>query len=60
MARRTSLSRVFAARSTEGIQSPLGSSAVRQACEVMSFVLPSPRRASISSPAFDFQRICPA
>ena len=40
--RRTSLSRWSAARSTDGIHSPAGSSAVRQAEAVMSFVAASP------------------
>ena len=40
---------------------PLGTGgAVRQACEVMSLVLPSPSRASIWSPALVRQRMCPA
>ena len=49
--RRTSVSRVSAAASTERIQSPVGSSAVRSACALRSWVSGSPSRAAISSPA---------
>ncbi len=49
--RRTSVSRLSAAASTEGIQAPDGSSAVRSACAVRSLVSGSPSRAAISSPA---------
>lgn len=56
---RTSLSRRSAARSTFGIQSPRGSSAVRHACETASLVIGSPSRAAISSPALVRQRILP-
>ena len=57
--RRTSVRRRSAAASTLGIHSPFGSSAVRQACAVMSLVSGSPRRALISSPALVRQRIEP-
>ena len=49
--RRTSVSRLSAAASTDGIHEPAGSSAVRSACWVRSLVSGSPRRAEISSPA---------
>lgn len=55
----TSVSRWSAARSTFGIQSPRASSAVRQACEMASLVIGSPRRAAISSPALVRQRMLP-
>lgn len=55
----TSVSRWSAARSTFGIQSPRGSSAVRQACEMASLVIGSPSRAAISSPALVRQRMLP-
>ena len=55
--RRTSVRRRSAAASTAGIHSPFGSSAVRHACAVMSFVSASPRRALTSSPALVRQRI---
>ena len=48
-----------AARSTAGIQSPFGSSAVRQAREVCSGVRGSPSRAENSSPALSRQRASP-
>jgi hypothetical protein len=57
---RTSVSRRSAACSTAGIHSPVGSSAVRHAEEVMSFVLSSPSFASISSPALVRHRMWPA
>jgi hypothetical protein len=57
--RRTSVSRRSAAVSTDGIHSPLGSSAVRQACAVMSLVRSSPRRALNSSPDRVRHRIWP-
>src|SRR6476469_8508397 len=44
--RRTSVSRLSAAASTEGTHSPLGSSAVRQAWAVASLVIGSPSRAA--------------
>ncbi len=56
---RTSVSRWSAARSTFGIQSPRGSRAVRQACEIASLVIGSPSRASSSSPALVRQRMLP-
>ncbi len=56
---RTSMRRWSAARSTFGIQSPRGSRAVRQACEIASLVIGSPRRAAISSPALVRQRMLP-
>jgi hypothetical protein len=49
--RRTSVSRRSAATNTVWIQSPAGSSAVRQACACMSLVSGSPSRAATSSPA---------
>jgi hypothetical protein len=48
-----------AAASTDGIHSPVGFSAVRQACPIMSLVIGSPSRAAISSPALVRQRIAP-
>ena len=57
--RRTSVSRVSAARSTEATHSPSGSSAVRHACATWSWVSGSPSRALISSPALVRQRIWP-
>ncbi len=59
MAFRTSVSRWSAARSTAGIHSPRGSSAVRQAWLMASFVMGSPSRAAISSPALVRQRMLP-
>lgn len=56
---RTSVRRWSAARSTLGIQSPRGSSAVRQACEIASLVMGSPSLAATSSPALVRQRILP-
>ncbi len=56
---RTSVSRWSAARSTAGIHSPRGSSAVRQAWLTASLVMGSPRRAAISSPALVRQRMLP-
>ncbi len=52
-------SRASAARSTCGIQSPAGSSAVRHACATRSWVIGSPRRAASSSPALVRQRVSP-
>ena len=52
-------SRASAARSTCGIQSPAGSSAVRHACAIRSWVIGSPRRAASSSPATVRQRVSP-
>jgi hypothetical protein len=57
--RLTSVSRRSALRSTELIHSPFGSSAVRQACAVMSAVSGSLSEAAISSPADVRQRIGP-
>ncbi|GAB3872793.1 hypothetical protein GCM10027610_138830 [Dactylosporangium cerinum] len=51
--------RASAARRTCCIQSPVGSSAVRQACEMRSWVIGSPRRAASSSPAEVRQRVSP-
>jgi hypothetical protein len=59
MALRTSVSRWSAARSTLGIHSPRGSSAVRQAWLIASLVMGSPSRAAISSPALVRQRMLP-
>lgn len=59
MALRTSVSRWSAARSTEGIHSPRGSRAVRQAWLMASLVIGSPSRAAISSPALVRQRMLP-
>ena len=56
---RTSVRRRSAARSTCGIQSPCGSSAVRQACAVTSFACSAPSVALTSSPALVRQRIWP-
>ncbi len=56
---RTSVSRLSAAASTLGIQSPVGASAVRQACPMASLVIGSPSRAAISSPALVRQRMFP-
>ena len=56
---RSTLSRASAARSTCGIQSPAGSSAVRHAWAIRSCVIGSPRRAASSSPAFVRQRVSP-
>lgn len=56
---RTSVSRLSAAERTFGIQSPVGDSAVRQACPIASLVMGSPRRAAISSPALVRQRMFP-
>lgn len=55
----TSVSRWSAARSTLGIHSPRASSAVRQAWLIASFVIGSPSRAAISSPALVRQRMLP-
>ena len=49
--RRTSVSRVSAAASTDGIQAPAGSRAVRRAWALRSWVSGSPSRAATSSPA---------
>jgi hypothetical protein len=57
---RTSVSRLSAARSTDCIQLPAGSSAVRQAWLTASCVIGSPSEAAISSPALVRQRIWPA
>ena len=54
------VSRLSAARSTDCIQLPAGSSAVRQAWLTASCVIGSPSEAAISSPALVRQRICPA
>ncbi len=56
---RTSVSRVSAARSTLGIQSPRGSRAVRHAWEMASLVIGSPSLASSSSPALLRHRMLP-
>ena len=56
---RTSVNRRSAARSTFGIHSPRGSSAVRHAWETASLVIGSPSRAAISSPALVRQRMFP-
>ncbi|SLH35127.1 Uncharacterised protein [Mycobacteroides abscessus subsp. abscessus] len=52
-------SRMSAARSTAEIQSPAGSSAVRQARAVCSGLSGSPRRAECSSPALSRQCASP-
>jgi len=57
--RRTSVNRLSAAASTEGIHAPAGSSAVRSAWAVRSLVSGSPSRAAISSPARVRQVISP-
>ena len=57
--RRTSVSRLSAAASTDGIQDPAGSRAVRRAWAVRSLVSGSPSRAAISSPARVRQVISP-
>ena len=51
--------RVWAARSTDGIQSPPGSSAVRQARVVSSGLMIVPSRAENSSPAESRHRASP-
>ena len=56
---RTSLRRRSAARSTLGIHSPVGESAVRHAWPMASLVIGSPSRAAISSPALVRQRMFP-
>ncbi len=56
---RTSVSRLSAAASTLGIQSPVGESAVRQAWPMASLVIGSPSRAATSSPALVRQRMLP-
>jgi hypothetical protein len=56
---RSTWSRASAARSTWGIQSPAGSSAVRQACAIRSWVIGSPSRAANSSPALVRHRVSP-